>query len=211
MLVAAFAAAIAMCAVPAAAETVAGGGNNLVLVQSSNEGKAMARAGTKVTIAASDTVASANLAIAINADCDGCHSTAVAVQVLITTSNPSVFVPQNTAVAVNGGCNGCGAFAYARQYVLQTDGPAHLSGEGRQEVEQLRQEISDAAASILPSDALTDPCPVFPVDPTCPSRDAQLEDKLDALVAQLEAVVAADVQAAGPPVTTGQVQEAPGQ
>src|ERR671926_40608 len=81
---------------------------------------------------------------------DGRRSTAVAVQVLITTSNPSVFVPQNTAVAVNGGCNGCGAFAYARQYVLQTDGPAHLSGEGRQEVEQLRQEISDAAASILP-------------------------------------------------------------
>jgi Fe-S cluster biogenesis protein NfuA len=210
MLVAAFVAAVAICAVPADAETVAGGANNLVLVQATNAGATMARAGTKVSIAASDTVASGNLAIALNADCDGCHSTAVAVQVLITTSNPSVFVPQNSAVAVNGGCNGCGAFAYARQYVLQTDGPAHLSGEGYQRVAQLRQEISDAAGSILPSDALTDPCPVFPIDPTCPSRDAQLKDKLDALVAQLEAVVAADVQAVGPPATTAEVQESPG-
>jgi hypothetical protein len=210
MLFAAAIAAVALCAVPAGAETVAGGANNVVLVQATNDGATIARGATQVAVAAGDTVASANLASAINQDCNGCHSTAVAVQVLLVTSDPSIFVPQNAAAAVNGSCDGCGAFAYARQYVLQTNGPAHLTAEGRQRVAQLRQEIADAAASILPSDALTDPCPVFPVDPTCPSRDEQLKETLDALAAELEAVVAADVQAVGPAVTTSQVREAPG-
>lgn len=211
MLVAALTAAVGVCAVPAGADTVAGGANNVVLVQAGNDGATMARGNTEVAVFGGNTLGSANLATAINHDCNGCHSTAVAVQVLITTSDPSVFMPQNAAVAVNGGCVGCGAFAYARQFVLQTNGPAHLSGEGYQRVAQLRQEISDAAASILPSDALTDPCPVFPIDPTCPSRDQQLKEKLDALASELEAVVAADVQAVGPGATTADIQEAPGQ
>jgi len=209
VLVAALTAAVAVCAVPADAESGTGGANNVVLVQAGNDGATMARADTQVALFGGDTLGSTNLATAINNDCDGCHSSAVAVQVLIITSDPSVFVPHNTAVAVNGACVGCGAFAYARQYVLQTNGPAHLSGAGQLQVAALRQEISDAAASITPSDALTDPCPVFPVDPACPSRDEQLKEKLDALAAELEAVVAADVQAVGPAVTTAQVQETP--
>src|SRR5919198_305968 len=106
-LVAACGAAVALCALPAAAATPTGGPNNVVLVQTTADGSAL----------------------------------------------------------------GCGSFAYARQFFLQTNGPAHLSAAGQQQVATLRQEISDAASSILPSDPLTDPCPVVPVDPLCPSRE----------------------------------------
>jgi len=71
----------------------------------------------------------------------------------------------------------------------------HLSPAGERRVTELRQEIADAVASILPSDGLTDPCPIS--TDTCTSRDDQLSAKLDALTAELEAVVNSEVQAAG--------------
>ena len=202
-------AALALAAGQAGADAT-GGANHLVLVSTSLDGQTLARGSTQVVTAASPSVTSANIAIATASNCIGCHSTAVAVQVVLVTGNPSLFAPGNVAAATNAACTGCGSFAYARQYFLQTSGPAHLSAEGQQRVAELRQEISDAAASILPSDGLTDPCPVYPVDPLCPSRDELLKEKLDALAAQLEAVVAADVQAVGPDATSAQVQETAG-
>src|ERR687887_616189 len=110
--VAACGAAVALCALPAAAATPTGGPNNVVLVQTTADGSALARASTQVVTAAGDTVTSANIA------------TAAAVQVLLVTRNPSFFAPGNAAVATNAACTGCGSFAYARQFFLQTNGPA---------------------------------------------------------------------------------------
>src|ERR671931_690339 len=115
-LVAACGAAVALCALPAAAATPTGGPNNVVLVQTTADGSALARASTQVVTAAGDTVTSANIATATASDCTGCHSTAVAVQVLLVTRNPSFFGPGNAAVATNAACTGCGSFAYARQF-----------------------------------------------------------------------------------------------
>jgi hypothetical protein len=180
----------------------AGGANNVVLVQTSTDGATLVRATTEVVPVGGDTVTSANIATSTNAGCVGCHTTAVAVQILIITGNPSSFGPQNAAVAQNGGCDTCGAYAYARQHWIQTSGPAHLDGSTRLRVAQLRQEISYAAASILPSDG-SDPCltpdrkPPYP----CPIRDQLLDVKLNALTAELINVVTSGLQESGDTAT----------
>jgi hypothetical protein len=168
-----------------------GGANQVVIVQNTTDGAALVNARTMVVPVAGDTVTSANIATAVNAGCTGCHSTAVAVQILIVTGNPSWFTPGNVAAASNGGCESCGAFAFARQHWIQTNGPAHLDGATQQRVAELRQEISATAASILPSDRTTDPCAIT-LD--CPLRDDILNAQLMALSDELIQVVTNGVQ-----------------
>jgi hypothetical protein len=182
LLVAALALATAVpCATAATADT-GGGANNVVIVKATADGATQARSHVQVVPVAGDTVASANIAAATATACTGCRASAVAVQVLLVTGDPSVFTPGNAATAVNAGCNGCGTFAYAWQYVLQTSGPVFLSPTGRLEVLQLQQEIDDAVAAS---------------DPTSLDDDLRLTAQLDTLTAQLKSVVDSEVQAAG--------------
>jgi hypothetical protein len=181
-----------------------GGANHVVITQNTTDGATLVHAGTQVVPVASDTVTSANIAAAVNAGCVGCHSTAVAVQILIVHGSPSYFAPGNVAGAANGGCDSCGAFAFARQHWIQVDGTTQLSGAARAQVAELRQELADAAASILPSDAATDAC-VITND--CPTRDEQLNAKLLALSDELIQVVTNDLQGSA---LADRVQETPG-
>jgi Fe-S cluster biogenesis protein NfuA len=170
----------------------AGGGNNVVIVENTTNGTTMVDASTQVIPVPMDSVTSGNVAIAINSDCVGCHSSAVAIQILIVRGTPSNFAPGNGAAAVNGACDSCGAYAYARQHWIQTSSNAHLSGAVRQQIAELRQEIATTAASILPSDAVTDPTL---------ARDHELDARLDALTAQLIAAVKAGLEASGDDTT----------
>jgi Fe-S cluster biogenesis protein NfuA len=174
----------------AAPGATAGGANQVVLSSTTSDSAWHVRASTQVVPVSGDTVTSANIASASASTCTGCHSTAVAVQVLIATRNPSYFAPANVASAVNGACDGCGSYAYAWQYIVQTGGPVHLSLAARERVESLRQQIADAAASMLPSDALTDRC-IVPDGPPypCATRDDQLTAMLDSLTAELKDAV----------------------
>jgi hypothetical protein len=176
-------AALAVASVaPVASAATAGGANNVVIVKSTADGASQARSHVQVAPVPGDTVASANIADAQATSCTACRASAVAIQVLLVTGDPSVFTPANAAIAVNAGCNGCGTFAYAWQYVLQTSGPVFLSPTGRLEVLQLQQQIDDAVAAS---------------DPTSLDDDLRLTTELDALTAQLKSVVDSQVQAAG--------------
>jgi len=177
--------AAAALAAPAAADTIGpqgGGANNVVIVRTTSDQAWHARSHVQVASVAGGTVASTNLADAEATACTGCRASAVAVQVLFVTGDPSVYTPANVAVAANGGCNTCGTYAYAWQYLLQTDGPVYLSPAGRLAVGELEQEIADTAASI---------------DPTSLAADEELTSKLDALTAQLQSAVNSELQAAG--------------
>ena len=180
--------ALVVAVMPAAA----GGGNNVVIVENSTNGGTMVDASTQVIPVPMDSVTSSNVAIAVNTNCVGCHSSAVAVQILIVRGSPSYFAPGNAAAAANGGCDSCGAYAYARQHWIQTSSNAHLSGAVRQQIAQIREQISTTAASILPSDAASDPTL---------ARDHELDAKLDALTAQLIQVVTAGLQQSGDDTT----------
>ena len=126
----------------------AGGGNNVVIVANTTDGATLASASTQVIPVPMDSVTSGNVAIAVNADCVGCHSSAVAVQILMVVGSPSYFAPGNAAAAANGGCDSCGAYAYARQHWIQTSSMPHLGGAVHQRIAELRQEIATTAASI---------------------------------------------------------------
>jgi Fe-S cluster biogenesis protein NfuA len=180
--------ALAIAVMPANA----GGGNNVVIVENSTAGATLVDSSTQVIPVPMDSVTSGNVAIAINSDCVGCHSTAVAVQILIVRGSPSNFAPGNAAAAVNGACDSCGAYAYARQHWIQTSSNAHLSGAVRQQIAQIREEISTTATSILPSDAVTDPTL---------ARDHELDAKLDALTAELIQVVKTGLEESGADAT----------
>jgi hypothetical protein len=183
-----FLAVLALVAAAATASATAdtgpqgGGANNVVIVRSTADRAWQARSHVEVATVAGSTVASANLADAMATSCTGCRASAVAVQVLFVTGSPNVFTPANAATAVNSGCDTCATYAFAWQYVLQTSGPVYLSPTGRLEVEQLRQQIGQTVASI---------------DPTSLAADEQLTEELESLTGRLEAVVDAEVQAAG--------------
>jgi hypothetical protein len=164
-----------------------GGANNVVLVQSSGDGSTAVRASTQVSQVGGPTVASSNIALALAATCTGCHSTSVAVQVVFVTGAPPYFVPGNSASAVNSGCTNCGSFAYAWQLVVQADRPLVLTPEAQQQVQALKQEIADTAASIVP-DTFDD--------------DLLLNSELDALTSQLEVLVNTQAEQAGIRATT---------
>jgi hypothetical protein len=181
----------ALGVVGSAGAEASGGANHVVIAENTTDGATLVRSGTQVVPVSSDTVTSANIAAAVNAGCTGCHSTAVAVQILIVRGSPSYFAPGNVAGAANGGCDGCGAFAFARQHWIQVDNTTSLSGAARQRIAELRQEINDAAASILPSDRATDPCAIT-LD--CETRSDKLNALLLGLSDQLIQVVTNDLQ-----------------
>jgi hypothetical protein len=180
--------ALAIAVLPAAA----GGGNNVVIVDNETAGQTLVDTSTQVIPVPADSVTSSNVAIAVNSNCVGCHSTAVAVQILIVRGTPSNFQPGNAAGAANGGCDSCGAYAYARQHWIQTSSNAHLSAAARQQIAVIRQEIATTAASILPSDGATDPGL---------TRNHELDAELDALTAQLIQVVTSGLQDSGDTTT----------
>lgn len=159
-----------------------GGANNVVIVRTSADGSSRVRSHVHLSQAGGNTIESSNVATALATDCTGCHSTAVAVQVVLVTGSPQYFAPRNAAVAVNSGCTSCGTFAYAWQYTPQVDRPVSLTPEGRQEVETLKDQIAATAASIVP-DSL--------------ANDVLLDTELDALTSQLKDVVDSEVEAAG--------------
>jgi Fe-S cluster biogenesis protein NfuA len=181
--------ALAIAVLPA----TAGGGNNVVVISNTTDGQTLSSASTQVVPVPMDDVTSSNIAIAANAGCTGCHSSAVAVQILIVVGSPSTFSPGQAAVAANGGCTGCGAYAYARQHWIQISGPAVLGGDARAQIDEIRQEIANVTSSILPSDPVTDPAL---------SRDHELDSELNALSTQLIQVVTSALQSSGVTATT---------
>jgi Fe-S cluster biogenesis protein NfuA len=181
--------ALVVAVVPSSAS----GGDNIVVVSNTTDGQTLSSASTQVIPTPMDSVTSSNIAVAVNAGCTGCHSSAVAVQVLIVVGSPQNFQPGNAAAAANGGCESCGAYAYARQHWIQISGPAVLGGTARAQIDQIRQEIANVTSSILPSDGATDPSL---------TRDHELDSELNALSDQLIQVVTSALQDGGATTTT---------
>jgi hypothetical protein len=88
------------------------------------------------------------------ASCTGCEATAVAFQIVLAWGSPNPVVPQNLAVAVNENCTGCVAAAHARQFVRVLDAPSRLTGAGRGELADVRNELRALEQQDLPPDQL---------------------------------------------------------
>ena len=88
------------------------------------------------------------------ASCTGCEATAIAFQIVLAWGRPNPVAPQNLAVAVNENCTGCVAAAHARQFVRVLDAPSRLTGAGRSELADVRNELRALEQQDLPPDQL---------------------------------------------------------
>ncbi len=114
------------------------------------DGSDVFRLAFHVNRVASDTVDSANAAVAF-ASCSDCQTVAIAIQVVLIMSDPTTVTPEKLAIAINQECSECDTLASAYQLVLSTDGPVRLSAEGRRRIAEIRRQLQDLRRSELSS------------------------------------------------------------
>ncbi len=107
------------------------------------------RAGLAVHQTRATSVTATNAAVAYTA-CDGCRAVALSFQVVIADGAPTELDVSNLALAMNENCTGCESVAVAFQVVLASDRRLVLTNEGRQELNDLRQQLRSLARSDLP-------------------------------------------------------------
>lgn len=126
---------------PAAASAQNGGDSNAAAVENRSAGSSVLDLAFSVRRVAGDTVDQTNQATAY-ASCETCQSVAIAIQVVIVTSEkPSIVNPTNVAAAVGENCTTCATFAGAYQLVVGNGGPVRLTAEGRRELQRVRQAL----------------------------------------------------------------------
>ncbi|HEV3475359.1 MAG TPA: hypothetical protein VG602_08340 [Actinomycetota bacterium] len=154
------------------------GGDNAVVLVNTKDGFSAFRLSFRVLRVNQDVVDQANAAVAFSS-CEGCRTVAVAVQVLLVFSDPSVVSPTNLAIAMNFECFDCDTLASAYQFVLGTDGVVRFSAEGNQAIARIRQALRDLLQAELSLE--------------------ETQAQLDQLAAELQSVLANELVAAGAP------------
>ena len=70
-----------------------------------------------------------------------CETVAVAIQVVLASTDTTVVAPLNQAVAYNYQCNACATFASAYQDLVMMDGAVHFTSTGNRDLAMLRREL----------------------------------------------------------------------
>jgi putative peptide zinc metalloprotease protein len=151
-------------------------GDNVAVAINTKSGSSVFRFAFSIRKVAGDVVDETNAAVAFSS-CQECETTAIAIQIVLVTGNPSVVTPQNLALAINEGCTLCETFAGAYQIVLGTGGPVRFTGEGRRRI----VEITTAIRRLRREDL----------------SPAELKARLDTLVADLKEVLQTELVPAG--------------
>jgi putative peptide zinc metalloprotease protein len=126
------------------------GGDNTAVAVNTKDGSSIFKLAFGVHRTTSDVIDESNAAVAY-ASCEDCRTIAVAIQVVLVMSDPSVVTPENVALAVNESCVSCETLASAYQYVLGTDGVVRFDAEGNQQLAEIRRaliELSQSADSL---------------------------------------------------------------
>jgi putative peptide zinc metalloprotease protein len=114
---------------------------NAAIAINTNSGSSVFKFAFSIRRVAGDVVDHTNAAVAYSS-CESCQTTAIAIQIVLVTGNPSVVTPQNLALALNENCTLCETFAGAYQIVLGTGGAVKLTSAGKQRIMEVRREIS---------------------------------------------------------------------
>jgi hypothetical protein len=88
------------------------------------------------------------------ATCTDCGATAIAFQIVLVSGSPSKVIPVNEAVAINDRCTRCETVAEARQFVRVVDQRVRITGRGRSELADVRNQLGALADQDLPLDQL---------------------------------------------------------
>lgn len=114
--------------------------DNSAVAINTKDGASIFKLAWKVKRIAGDTVAETNAAVAYSS-CTNCEATAIAIQIVLVTGNPSVVTPENYAISINENCTLCESFAAAYQFVIGTGGPVKFSKEGKEELRAIKREL----------------------------------------------------------------------
>ncbi|MGH2683136.1 MAG: hypothetical protein ACRDIX_07875 [Actinomycetota bacterium] len=153
------------------------GGDNVAVAINTKDGFDLFRLAFKITRATGEVVDASNAAVAFSS-CTECQTIAIAFQVVLIFSDPSVITTENVAIAINYLCELCESLAYAYQFVFSTGGPVRFTPEGHRALAQLRKELHDLRRSDLTLEELV----------------AELRE----LAARLEQIIRTELVAAGP-------------
>ncbi len=178
-------------AVQAQGSVLAQAQRNTAIAINKNDGANVFRLAFSIDRIMSESGAPGNAAVAFSS-CSNCRTTAIAIQVVLLTTEPDEFAPANVAVAVNAGCDSCTTVALAYQIVLQVDGNVQLTKAGRDRI----KEILDQLQALEDQDLSPE----------------ELKTKTDELVNQLAAVFEEELRPVGKPrtITDTAVNETPG-
>jgi putative peptide zinc metalloprotease protein len=113
---------------------------NAAIAINTEDGSSLFKLAFAIRQVAGDVVDQQNVAVAY-ASCTSCQTTAIAIEIVLVTGDPSTVTPENVAVAVNENCNLCDTFATAYQFVVSTGGPVRFTHEGLRELRQIRHEL----------------------------------------------------------------------
>ncbi|MCA1824287.1 MAG: hypothetical protein ABR520_09390 [Mycobacteriales bacterium] len=116
--------------------------DSAAVVVNTHDGLDMFRLVFQIRRVGGDVVDEANLAAAVSS-CTSCQSVAIAIQVVLVTSDPSVVTPTNTALAINIECTLCDTLAIAYQFVLGVDKAVHFTPDGYRELAAIRKALHD--------------------------------------------------------------------
>jgi putative peptide zinc metalloprotease protein len=125
----------------ARAQEVGTGPDTAAVAVNTKDGSTVFRLAFMIIRNSGDVVDNTNAAVAWSS-CEGCTTIAASFQVVLVTGDPSVASPENYAIAINFECTDCQTLASAYQFVQSTDGQVVFTPEGRQEIADIREELS---------------------------------------------------------------------
>jgi putative peptide zinc metalloprotease protein len=135
------AAALAVPAGTGAAIALAdNGGNTSAVAINTKDGSSVFRLMFQIRQVSGSVVDNQNAAVAYSS-CTSCQTVAISIQVLLISSDPTVFTPTNEAIAINQTCDMCDTLAAAYQFAVGLDTQLKFTADGRQQIADIRHQL----------------------------------------------------------------------
>ena len=157
--------------------TLAHAQDNAAIAVNTKDGTTVFKVAFAIRQVMNGVVDQTNAAVAY-ASCTDCASVAIAFEIVLVESNPTVVTPTNLAIAFNENCSTCVAVAEAYQFVLGTGGLVHFDSEGNRILAEIRRELHALRKEDLTID--------------------QLQARLDSIAARIRDVLANHLVPVGP-------------
>jgi putative peptide zinc metalloprotease protein len=122
--------------------------DNAAVASNTTDGRNVFALALKIVQTDASTVDASNAAVAV-ASCSDCQTVAIALEGVLVIGNPDTFDPTNVALAINSDCTNCQTLATAYQQVVQYDSRVRITGAGRREIADIRQDLQSLRKSGL--------------------------------------------------------------
>jgi putative peptide zinc metalloprotease protein len=156
----------------AASPAFAAEGDNSAVAINTKDGSSVFRFAFDIHHTMNEVIDETNIAVAY-ASCEGCQTVAIAIQIVLVSSQPDSIVPENVAISINEECISCETMASAYQFVIGRGGPIKLDKEGRRQIKEVRKAFYDLAKEVEKGELTI----------------AQIEARVTPLIDQIKAVL----------------------